>query len=105
MTPEAMEALLRVLDATPEPPLAQEDPADVIAGGQKMMAERQERLEELQRVLVKTPKTREESAEILQKIQAREAGWQAALQRARHELAQRVVAARNIRKRYGSQQP
>jgi hypothetical protein len=101
----AMQALLDVLAATPEPPDAQTDPSDVIDLAQQMTETREESLALLQQVMANNGAVEGEGQAVLAEINDRDARWQAALGRARHELTQRMQAARHIRRRIPSAVP
>jgi len=101
----AMQALLDVLAATPEPPDAQTDPTDVIALAQQMTDGREQSLALLQQVMANNETVEGEGRAILAEINDRDARWQAALDRSRHELGQRMAAARHIRRRIPSAVP
>jgi hypothetical protein len=101
----AMQALLDVLAATPEPPDGQTDPSDVIALAQQMTDGREASLALLQQVMATNGAVEGEGRTLLSEINDRDARWQAALDRARHELSQRMQAARHIRRRIPSAVP
>ncbi len=101
----AMQALLDVLAATPDPPDGQTDASDVIALAQQMTEGREESLALLQQLMKNNNAVEGEGQAVLAEINDRDARWQAALDRARHELSQRMQAARHIRRRVPSAVP
>ncbi len=92
--------LTALLDATPEPPAADADPAAVLDAAQAAFAAREPHVEALRAHV--TPDTPLDDAQrrLLDAVRTRDERWEAALAHARHTLGERITSAQRARGQY-----
>ena len=93
--------LRRLVDITPPPPGDNMDPAEVLLAARTMVEERLPVLEEMKSVMNVEPsafKNDDGCREMLELLERRGSGWQAAMERAARITQQRLVASKRLRR-------
>lgn len=90
---DPVSTLERLVDLTPEPPSPDADPAEVLQAGEELVSARQSFVDWLREQLGDDPNVNPAAAPYLAALRERDARWDAALRRARHELSLRLAAS------------